>query len=860
MNRFAVTDIRRSLQSTAAILIVLSLSLVGPLLADTLRTSVESFLRENSRRVLTADIAISSFRPILEEEIARVAAHFSVEKTAREIEFASMVVGRETQSLLVEVHAIDADFPLVGQFEFAANETGRPELEEGAVWLSREAATALGYQVGDQLKIGRATYRISRLLTATPGMSRTPFGLAPRAYLRRAGVEATGLFGVGSQVQHRAYFTFSGAKNVGESAIKGVLLDPDLFVRTPDDSTQGLERFTDAVSLYLALVSVCLFALGWFAAFYIIRVQAISRVHRAVVAMVFGATPRLLIGLELARVVLMTLLASLVALVFVQLLMIPLEPWLAEKIMDQVAMPFSLRTSWLTIGLLLVVSLASGVLFTLPFAARLRSSRLAQLFAESAVQANVGETERASRWLLWFIIGLGVFGLLCAVMVRLTGNGIRGLQITALFALTTMLLVLSGAWLFRGVGALGQRFSSLRLLGIQLSRSRFVVRLSFLAIALSTFVTVVIGQTMLSLGAEFREVARLDSLPDFFAFNIPEAELERLSAWSQAQGLQLKHLSPMILARFTKKNEEPVKGERFERFPVRVTWREALLASETIVAGEPLPGRYAPPSTDAASSTDTPPSAPPEKTNDAAHLGQQFPFISVESRFAEQSGLKLGDRLEFDVQGVPVVAIIRNFRRVRWADFNPNFFISFQAGVLEDAPKTWLANLRAVDRASRAKLQAELVRNFPDLSVIDVSQTLERVTGIIRAVLAPAEWAAAVTALFSLLVLATVVGHSTELRAREMGLLRILGAEPQRVRRLYRAEFVVAGFMGVLVGASLGVGATALLLRQFFDLSLNLDWGRLALAVLIPVFAMALIGDWLYFRVARGLGFTRRFV
>lgn len=840
LNRFIVTEIRRSIRSTGAILAVLSLGLVGPLLTDVLRSSVQAFLKENARHVLTADIAISAFRPISDDEMATVSSRFKVEQTTREVEFVSMVAGRDAKSLLLEVHAVDAEFPLIGQFEFestrpAEKPADKPKLASGDVWLSRDAATALGYEQGDELKIGHATFRIARLLTGTPGMSRTAFGLAPRAYVPRQGVEATGLFGFGSQVQHRAYFTFRGAAAVGETEIKSVLPDPDLFVRTPDDSTQGIERFTQSVSLYLALVSVCLFSMGWLAAFYIIRVQAIQRVQRAVVALVFGATYRMLVWLELARVILMTAIASLLALAFVEAILLPLEPWLARQILNQIAMPFHLRTSWITVGLLLAVSLASSFLFTLPFALRLRSARLVQLFSESAVQEDHGGDSRASDRVLWLALGVGLLALLFAVAVRLTGDILRGLQITGLMATVTVILLFTGTWLFRGIGVLAQRFARFRLLGLQLSRSRFVVRLSFMAIAFSTFVTVTIGQTMLSLGSEFKQSARVDVLPDFFAFNIPEAEVEELSGWSERRGLRLEHLSPMILARLTKKNDLPMKGDRFERFPVRITWREKLLESETLMEGERLPPRF---------NADV----------------QTLPYVSVESRFAEQNGLKLGDRLEFDVQGVPMVAEIRNFRRVRWTDFNPNFFISFQAGVLEDAPKTWLANLRVSDRAARAQVQADLVRRFPDLSVIDVGQTLERVMGIVRAVLEPAEGAAVVTSLFSLLVLASIVGHSTELRAREMNLLRILGAEPRRVRSLYRSELIVAGFLGALVGGGLGVAGTAWLLSRFFELSPSFDLTRLGAAVVIPTLAMALIGDWLYFRVARGLGFVGRVV
>ena len=145
LNRFIVTEIRRSIRSTGAILAVLSLGLVGPLLTDVLRSSVQTFLKENARHVLTADIAVSAFRPISDDEVAKVGRRFKVERTTREVEFVSMVAGRDAKSLLLEVHAVDAEFPLIGQFEFESMAPfEKPKLASGEVWLSRDAAPALG--------------------------------------------------------------------------------------------------------------------------------------------------------------------------------------------------------------------------------------------------------------------------------------------------------------------------------------------------------------------------------------------------------------------------------------------------------------------------------------------------------------------------------------------------------------------------------------------------------------------------------------------------------------------------------------------------------------------------------------------
>ena len=60
--------------------------------------------------------------------------------------------------------------------------------------------------------------------------------------------------------------------------------------------------------------------------------------------------------------------------------------------------------------------------------------------------------------------------------------------------------------------------------------------------------------------------------------------------------------------------------------------------------------------------------------------------ISVERGIAKDLGVKIGDRLVFDVQGVLVATRVASLRSVDWKRFQTNFFIVFPAGVLEQAP------------------------------------------------------------------------------------------------------------------------------------------------------------------------------
>lgn len=842
MNRFFSTDLKRSARGSILIALILALSFIGPLLSSLLRSSMEAFLSENSRRVLTADIAVTAYRPIRDDEIDRLRQKYGVKKQVPEIEFVTMTTGRDNRTSLVEVHAVGSDFPIDGEFEFADGTRQRAAPLNQAVWLSVDALVALDLKVGDTVRFGKSEFKIERAIKLAPGVSRSTFGFAPRAYIAVERAGQTGLLGFGSQVYYRNYLE-TVKPVISTDDVRLALEDPDLFLRTPDDSIQGVERFTGFVSLYLAVVSVALFSLGWAAAFYIIRTQAIERMRSMAIGLVFGASARSVLTFEFVRILVLAAAGALFALLLAVGGAKALEPLIARAIAQSMTGTFHVAVEWKDVAALGLAAVVSALIFTVPFAVRLKRSKLVDLFQDSALGVDDGRSEsaRGFRGLLpTLLTGSAAISLLVGLSIWLTRDFRFGLQLAAGFVLAAVTIHLSGIIVFRFISgafakASGRFGSLLRLASTQLSRARFAVRLSFLAVGLSAFVASAIGQIMVSLAEELREGSELQKAPDFFLFNIPESDLAPLQAMLVKENTTLDYVSPMILARFEQINGRPVEDDRFQRFPVRITWREKPIPNETIIDGPELPPKF----DGAAGST---------------------PLISIETRFADRNALSIGDKLSFDVQGVPIDGVIGNVRRVRWTDFNPGFFISFQSGVLEDAPKTWLGNVHVTDRASRARVQSDIVRSFPDLSVIDISQTIERVVRLMKAILGPAEQAAWLSTVFSVLVLITIVWHSTQSRASEMNLFRILGAEPQRVKSLYRLEFGLAAGLGSFVGALSGAGLAWFVSVRFLDLPFQLDLVRLLLTFVAGAALGTALGTWLYGRVSRGLGFNRRVV
>lgn len=302
-------------------------------------------------------------------------------------------------------------------------------------------------------------------------------------------------------------------------------------------------------------------------------------------------------------------------------------------------------------------------------------------------------------------------------------------------------------------------------------------------------------------------------IPSLFLFNIPEATVAPLEAFARERGAELRFLSPMILARLEKVNGEPTRNDQFQRFPIRLSYRSERIPSEVLVQGRDLPKSYDP-------------------------SGKAMAEISVEERFAERSELEMGDVVEFDVQGVPVSARITSLRRVRWSDFNPNFFIMFQPGVLDDAPKTWLANVNSsATDDEKVKLQYELIKGFPDLNVIDIGRAIERILEVIRSVLGPLRAAAWIAVSLSFLILVSVISHNLRMRSREIDIAKLLGADASLIRRLISSEYLISSSLAVLFGSGSAILLAAIVTQRIFDVPtrIALDaWGA-SVAVVVAV-------------------------
>jgi len=72
---------------------------------------------------------------------------------------------------------------------------------------------------------------------------------------------------------------------------------------------------------------------------------------------------------------------------------------------------------------------------------------------------------------------------------------------------------------------------------------------------------------------------------------------------------------------------------------------------------------------------------------------------------------------------------VASVRKIKWDSFQPNFFIVFPPGLLDEMAGTWMTS--AYFGKGDGRVIADLVRRFPSVSVFDLDDLLTQVRSVI---------------------------------------------------------------------------------------------------------------------------------
>ncbi|MDX9835276.1 MAG: hypothetical protein RBT36_08710 [Desulfobulbus sp.] len=806
-------EIVRNPRFTLLFVTNLALGLAGFLLIGAFGGSLASHLDDNLREMLGADLVLRSSRPLTSEE-QTIASGLAGPGAlhAEQLAFYSMVRGPRI-ARLARVVAVDEDHPLYGTLAYADGLVHAQVIaalqSERTVLLTREAARSLEVAAGETLTIGQADYRVAFFLERDPAAEFTAIDLAPKLFLGLSQVQGSGLIRFGSRVSYRTLIRLppgTDATGVGarlEAALAAAAADGEtpVGVTTTAEVNRRLGQLIGYFAEFLGLAGMVSLFLAGMAAAHLFSEQLHARRKETAILLALGARRAAALGLQTGVLATLGLAAALLAILFAWLLL----PVFALLFGGLLPTGLQLGIGSADAAMALGVGVAGSFLFCLPVSVRLAAVQPLHLLQEVAEDPPEQPTALRLRLVLSLLPALGLLFLLAS---RLGGSLLVGAVFTGALVVLLSCLFLFARLLLVGCRGLAARASlTLRIVLRNLYRNRLAAASLFTALAAALLLVVLIPQAERGLQAEVSRPEGME-LPDLFLVDIQTEQRQALVDFFRDGGPQLSALAPMVQGRIVQINGVSFADWRqrhadsedrfFQRTEFNFSSRDQLDPSEALVRGRPL--------------------------RSEAWTGQGPFEISMEQQFSQRLGVGIGDRLVFDIQGIELEGEVVNLRRVRWNSFQPNFFLLFQRGVLDEAPRTYLTSVSQVNAAQKHDLTRRLSGAFPNLSVIDVSRVVEQLDEIADRLAGALRFMAGLAMVTGLVAVFAIARQEALRREREINLLRVLGASIGRVRLLTMLEFGLVGAMAGLTAVLLSYAASLAVAWLLFDRLWRFDW------------------------------------
>ncbi|MDM4764472.1 FtsX-like permease family protein [Pelomonas sp. SE-A7] len=790
----------------AVMLAVAALCSVG-FLSDRL----DQGLKRDAGQLLGGDALVSSDQPtpVVMRELARELGLDQAGSAA----FPSMARAPDEQggaSRLVAVKSVETGYPLRGRLQLEdGRSVGVPP--RGEAWVDPAVLDALGLQVGQTVLLGDSRLRIAGVIRNEPDRGAGFMNFAPRLMIHAEDLAATGLIQPASRVGYRLAVAGSAAQS---EAIKAFVERAAKLVETQklrgirleslENGRPEMRQTLDRAGKFLNLVAMLAALLAAVAVALAARDFASRHLDDCAMLRVLGQPQRRIAWTYALEFGSAGLIASLAGVALGFALHYGFVALLSGLIDVSLPMP-SARPGLLGLGLGLSLLLGFGLPPVLQLAAvpplRVMRRELGSLKAGSLLVLGSG------------VLGFGAILMAIAADVKLGLISALGFAVAlGLFALLAWLAVLLLRKLVpisvNGNGA--PRWLLLATRQVAARPVFAIVQVSSLAVGLLALALLVLLRT--DLIDSWRSATPADA-PDRFVINVMPEQGESFRQRLEAGGVGRLDWYPMIRGRLVELNGKPIGPKQFkEDRAQRLVEREFNLSHMTTLPAhnQLVRGEW--------------------KAEDQDGL-------SVEQGLAEQLGLKLGDRLTFDVAGQKVEGRVTNLRKVDWSSMRVNFFVLFQREQMAELPSTFIAAYKSPKGRS---LDAALTREFPNITVVDVSAQIKQVQQVLDQVIQAVQFLFAFTLATGLVVLLAAVTSTRDARTREYALMRALGASGRLLAQVQRAELLG---LGALAGGL--AGAVALLLgwllaRYVFEFSWNASaWVPLASALAGALLAQA---------------------
>ncbi|EDM24797.1 putative permease domain protein [Lentisphaera araneosa HTCC2155] len=779
-------------------LLCISIGIAALVSIHSLAFSVRSSIDEQSRSLLGSDLSLKARAPIDAQWLKEIESKLGPSLPERR--FAGMInfLNSELSPRLIQVRAISEGYPIYGKIK-TTPERGSSYLQGDQCLVEGSLILQYNAKIGDQIKLGQATFTIAAQIESLPGESGMLSELAPRVLIPFSKIESTKLISFGSRIQYLEHFAFPAEGDhqqlVGDIKAQAGL--KAVRVETSMSRQERVRRLSTNLFTFLNFSAILSLVLGAIGVGSSIHVYINKQLKSAAILKCMGAQKNQVFAVYVLQILLLGFVGSILGVCLGLVIQFSLP-----QVINQF-FPFEIQTHFNISSILL--GLIAGTLITL-LSSLPSLKKIADLNPLQGLRPETISNHSKSKFNYFFYPTCIISTLL---LTTLSSENIKMGLLSGL-ALIIIIICLSIAariflYIIRKVFPSFLPFTYRQGLK-NLFRPNNQTHTLIIALGTGVFVISLLFLLRENLLYQVRKTTE-DTNPNFVLFDIQHDQSQELKyILNKAQvpilqevpiiDLRLRKVNGTKVSELIQKNATLAPEKRIPSWALnrtyRCTYQNKILESEKLLYGDFI-GHF-----------------------DGDFEQERIP-VSIESGMLEKLQVKLGDTVDFELSGIDLPCVITSVRDVEWMQMRPNFFFVFPSGPLNEAPQMQVIVSRSSDPESTNRLQTQINSTFPNISFLDLTLVIKTMTALLDKLSLAIRFMAGFSILTGFIILTSTLKLSQNQRQKESVLLKILGASKKQIQKILLSEFTFLAIISTNTGCLIAYILNQLIGRYVFE-------------------------------------------
>ena len=794
--RYALKDLSRNYKKISSIIATLFISLFILSAIFTIEDSLKKELNDNAKALLGGDLEIDYNRNKGNLKLVNEVKKFAT--VSQMIEFSTMVstIDREkNKSLFTRIKTVDTNYPLYGSVNYEPSRSfDRMHRELNTLLINESLSKNLNVKVNDKIKVQNQIFTVIGIVKSVPDVSGfVAFG--DWALAGKKTLETLKLNGIGSflNYEYKVKFNQSDDTRKIEKKIQDIFKnDEKVQLRYPENSASGLKRIINNFSQFLSLVSISAMLIAGIGIantlLSFVNQNNMSIAVRKAVGFYSGNIKNLYYLQLLILLLIITTLAYCLSFLIVPIV----DKYLSDGLGLSVSPVFSI-INFLKIFL---VGLLVLVIFSIPTINSIDQVKASNLFRN--VFQNL-EFYYSKKSIFLSLILLSILILLFSAEserpVYSIGYFVAFFICLIVFFLLSKIIILF-LKKFKSTSNI-----SLKVTIKNITQAKSITPITIMSLGLG--VTLLL--TLALVGINFqREIARSipDIAPDYFFVGIQNEQknIFEKNIISMDPNVNIE-VVPMVSSGIIKINgvnpSTYIKPENDSYWVIgsdrRSSWVDEVPKDNPLTEGEWWD------------------LTKPNKLQ-----------ISLDAKVAEDLDINLGDIFTLNIYGREIEGEIVNFRAVDYRDLNINFAMLFNPQFAKNIPHEYLATAK-FDNIEKFD-EIKMLEVLPSLSMIKISDYLNKVTDVLNKVFIAVTLISAVTIVIGLIVISSTIMVQGKIKQYQNLVFKILGFSKKEIIFSSIIEFIINFISIILFSTFFAVITSKYIIESIFQLNWEFDF------------------------------------